>query len=132
MSTKLLGPKLKHLWKTVLNSETGKHFTVAEITVYTQRLGGTVSSAYWYKILKGTHSPSVEKISALAKLFQVSTDYLLDDSIPIADILNANRVSDIRSRASVMSPAELRQVINDLQKMLHKQPAVTLGYPTAS
>ena len=121
MYTKLLGTKLDHLWKTAINTETGKHYSVAEITVYTDRLGAPVSIAYWYKMLKGTHKPSAEKVASLSKLFNVSTDYLLDDSIPVVSSKATKRVANIRTQASAMSRRELRLVINDLQFMLNAQ-----------
>ena len=119
--SELLGAKLRHLWKTTINDETGKTYSVAEITVKTDRMGNMISHGYWYKMLKGDHKPSAGKLFALSKLFGVSVDYLLDDNIPVPDLFSMDRVADIKFRARSMSKQELKQVINDLQFMLETQ-----------
>ena len=127
MDNELLGVKLEHSWKASINEKTGKRFRVAEIKARTTEQGSPVSSASWYKMLKGLHRPSVDKVVALARLFDVSLDYLLNDSIGLSDQPDSYQVAEIKARAREMSREELQQTIIGLQSLLNEQVSSQLG-----
>lgn len=88
----LLKEKLRLLSKTTLNPETNEPYTVPEILVATK-----ISNATWYRYLDGT-IPNTKNLSAIAELFNVSVDYLLDE----------NKGAEINSTESIVEDILLR------------------------
>lgn len=105
--------KLRNLWDSTINEETGNTFSVPEIAVKT---GIAVTS--WYRYLDGSSKPGAEKLKQLADLFDVSIDYLLNDDIPLHSTDEDLAMAQIQMRSSRLGEAGIQKVIQFLETLL--------------
>lgn len=107
-----IGEKLHYLREHIVNSDTGLPYNGSEIYVATNR---EVSYASWYAYLDGK-LPSTPKLIALAKLFGVTTDYLLNDDIPVElDLATYHQTANLlRFRAPNASESDINEAVRNL------------------
>lgn len=122
----MFSEKLRQLWETVENPDSGQTYTVPEIAIRTG-----IGIATWYRYLDGGNAPNAKKMLSLAELFGVSIDYLIDDSIPIQNSPRRIILEEIKLRTHRLKRDDIEQVIANLQKQLQQlplhQPALDLG-----